>query len=204
MGNSRKDTIREQVDRLGIPPKEMVKKEIVRHERKDSYKKLARGILIGLALAVAAVIIITNLWVTMLTVEGTSMNPLLQPDEIVIVVRTNNPAKNDVIAFYHNSKIYIKRVIAEGGDMVNIREDGTVSVNGKMLDEPYVTELSLGNSCDIEFPFQVPSGTVFVLGDNRPSALDSRSSRIGTIGKDEIIGRVTYRIWPLSKLGSFS
>ena len=201
MGNNNKDKIRRQVDLLGIPPKEMVKKEIARHERKDSYKKLLRGILIGLVATVAVIIVITNTWLAVLQIDGSSMNPLLQRDEIVIAVRDDNPVPNDVIAFYRNNTLYVKRVIAVGGDTVKIDDKGNVSVNNHPLYEPYVTKKSL-EQCDITFPFTVPAGTFFVLGDNRPISQDSRDSRFGTISREQIVGKIKFTIWPLSRFGS--
>ena len=195
--------LREQVSRLGRPSEEMLDCEIGRLERREQYKRFVFGILAGLAAAVAAIIIATNLWVAVLQIDGSSMNPFLRMDEIVLAVRTDKPVKNDVIAFYVNNKIYIKRVIAAGGDAVDIKQDGTVSVNGTALDEPYITELCL-DSCDIDFPFQVPTGTFFVLGDNRPASLDSRNSAFGTVSREQIIGRVIFRMWPLPRIGSIS
>ena len=203
MGNKSDNRIREQVDRLGRPDEEMLEREIARHERNKLYKRLAYSILTALVSVVAAIIIITNLWVAVLQVDGSSMNPLLEMDEIVIATRTDNPTKGDVIAFYHNNKIYIKRVIAIGGDRVEINVDGEVFVNGTMSDEPYVNELSLGD-CDIEFPFQVPSETFFVLGDNRGASQDSRNSRFGTVGKELLIGKVIFTVWPFSKIGNIT
>lgn len=193
--------MREQVDRLGRPAEVMLDHEIAHLERRAAYTRLARDILIGLVAAAAAIIITTNLWVAVLRVDGTSMNPLLHMDEIILTVRDDSPAKNDVIVFTNNNKVYIKRVIAMGGQRVDIREDGTVSVNGTALNEPYVAEPSLGNR-DIDFPFLVPPETVFVLGDNRPTALDSRDSRFGTVSREQIIGRVIFRIWPLPRIGT--
>ena len=202
MRNNNDKRIREEVDRLGRPTEEMLDREIARQNRKESYKRLIRNILIGLTAAVAVILVITNLWLPVLQVDGSSMNPLLQMNDTVIAVQNNSPAKGDIIAFYNNNKIYIKRVIAFGGDTVDIGKDGTVSVNGKRLNEPYVTEPGLGN-CDITFPFQVPAGTYFVLGDNRPTAIDSRDSGFGTVSKDQIIGKIVFRLWPLSKIGTF-
>jgi len=201
MRKNSENRFREEVDRLGRPTIEMLNREIARQERKESYIRLICGALTSFIAAVAVIIIITNLWVAVLQIDGSSMNPLLQMDEIVLAVRTNLPATNDVIAFEHSGKVYIKRVIAMGGDTVDVREDGKVTVNGKTLDEPYVTELSLG-SCDIDLPYQVPSETVFVLGDNRPLALDSRDSRFGIVGREQIIGKIKFRAFPLSRFGS--
>jgi len=190
--------LREQVERLGRPSEEMLDFEIGRLERSELYKRFVFGILAGLAAVVAAIIIATNLWVAVLQIDGSSMNPFLRMDEIVLAVRTDKPAKNDVVAFYINNKIYIKRVIAAGGDAVDMTQDGTVTVNGTILKEPYVAELCLG-SCDIDFPVQVPPGTFFVLGDNRPASLDSRDSAFGTVGRERIIGKIVCRIWPLRR-----
>ena len=190
------NTVREQVDRLGRPSMSLLKREIARRERMEAYLRLALGALAGLLAVTGAIIIVTNLWVTLLQVDGSSMNPLLQMDEVILAVNTDDPAKNDIIAFYHNNKLHVKRVIAAAGDLVDIDASGAVTVNGRRLAEPYVAEPSLG-SCDIPFPFQVPDGTVFVLGDNRPASLDSRNSRFGPVPREQIVGRVVFRIWPL-------
>jgi len=195
------DVIREQVDALGRPTVEMLEREIARIERRQAYRKLARGILVGLLAAAAAIIIVTNLWVAVLQVDGSSMEPLLRMDEIVLAIRDDKPAKHDVIVFEHNNKTYIKRVIAAGGDRVDILKDGAVAVNGVTLKEPYVSELAIG-SCDIDLPFQVPPETYFVLGDNRPASMDSRDSRIGPVGREQIIGKVIFRVWPIPRLGA--
>jgi len=181
----------------------MLDTEIARQERNESYKRLARGIVISLIAAAAIILVATNLWVTLLQVDGSSMNPLLRMNDVVFAIRTNNLAKDDVAAFYNNNTIYIKRVIATGGDTVNIDQDGTVTVNGQALSEPYVSEKSLGD-CNIEFPFQVPSGTYFVLGDNRPTAIDSRDASFGTIAKSKMIGKVIFRLWPFAQIGGIS
>jgi len=195
--------IREQVDRLGYPTVEMLDREIARFDRKDSYRRLAANILTILSMAVAVIIVVTNMWIAVLQIDGTSMNPLLQMNEIVVAMRDSNPSENDIIAFYHDNTLHIKRVIALAGDTVNIDAEGHVSVNGKLLDEPYVTQPSLG-PCDIALPFTVPSGTVFVMGDNRPVSKDSRESGFGVVGKNQIIGIVKFNVWPLTHFGSVS
>ena len=201
MGSKQNDIIRRQVDALGIPSKSMVRKEIARHERNEAYRRLMWKLLAGIVLSAAVVVLVTNLWLAVLQIDGSSMNPLLQMNEIVVAVRGDHPFKNDIIAFTQNNQLHVKRVIAVGGDQVAINDNGVVSVNGQALDEPYVTELSLG-SCDITFPFLVPSGAVFVLGDNRPQSMDSRNSEFGVVGREQIIGKVEFRIWPLPRFGN--
>jgi signal peptidase I len=188
--------VREQVDRLGRPSRELLRREIARRERMEAYLRLAGAALAGLVAVVGAIIIATNLWVTFFQIDGSSMNPLLQMDEVILAVNKDNPAKNDIIVFYYNNKLHVKRVIAAAGEMVDIDGSGIVTVNGRRLAEPYIAEPSLG-SCDIVFPFQVPPETVFVLGDNRPASLDSRDSRFGPVPREQIVGKVVFRIWPL-------
>ena len=203
MGNHAEDIIREQVDRLGRPSMEMLEREIARQDRMESHKKLLRGALTAVLCAAAAIIIVTNLWIAVLQVDGSSMNPLLSISEVVVAIRADNPERGDVAAFSSDNKVYIKRVIATGGDTVEIGEDGLVSVNGEALYEPYVASPDIGD-CDMEFPFQVPPGSFFVLGDNRPVSLDSRSQRLGPVGRDQIIGKVVFRVWPLPQIGGIS
>ena len=200
MKSNKNIRIRKQVDKLGRPSIEMLEREIKRLERKESLKRLGRDFLMSLITVAAIIIIITNFWVSVLQIDGSSMNPLLQKDEIVLTTKCTNPIRNDIIAFNQNNKLYIKRVIATAGDKVSINRDGVVSVNGKMLDEPYVTELSLGNS-DIEFPYTIPSETIFVLGDNREISFDSRDSRFGSVPVNQIVGKVMFTVWPLSRAG---
>lgn len=199
-GNEKESQLREVVDRLGRPSIAMLDEEIAWYARRKSYGRVALGVLVSLVTTAAAIILVTNLWISVLQVEGSSMNPTLKINDIVLAVTGANPVKGDVIAFHHNNKLHIKRVVAVAGDEVGIDGEGVVTVNGKRLNEPYAAELSLG-SCDIIFPFQVPAGTVFVLGDNRPVSLDSRDSRFGPVDRERIVGKVVFRAWPLRGLG---
>lgn len=195
--------IRSEVNKLGIPPKDMLKREIARLERRESYYKLIGRMIFSFVVVAAVIVLVTNLFVAVLEIEGSSMNPLLKADEIVVTTRGGNPGRNDVIAFTHNNRAHVKRVIAVAGDMVVISENGAVTVNGVALDEPYVTEQHKGY-CDLEFPYQVPPEAYFVLGDNRESSMDSRNSDFGPVHREQIIGFVKFRIWPLSKTGGVS
>jgi len=195
--------IREEVNALGIPPQEMLRAEIVRLGRMESYGGLLRTMAVCLVVAIAVALTITSAWVAVLQINGSSMNPLLQMDQVIIALRDDTPTRGDIIAFTHDNKPYVKRVIAMAGDRVGIDESGIVSINGEVLDEPYVSTLSLGN-CDIEFPFEVPPGTVFVLGDNRPHSLDSRDSRLGTVRREQIVGKVRLSVWPFLRIGIVS
>ena len=86
------------------------------------------------------------------------------------------------------------------GDWVNISEDGTVYVNDIAIDEPYLNEKALGD-CNIELPYRVPESKIFVMGDNRSVSLDSRNTAIGCVSEEQVVGRITFAIWPLSKIG---
>ena len=187
------------VDRLGPPPLEMLEREIERLERTGAYKKLALGCLTTLVVAAAVIVLLTHLWLGVVQIDGTGMTPQLRPGGAVLTVKMGSPAQKDVISFYYNNKIYVKRVIGTAGDWIDINADGIVTVNGKILDEPYVSKPALGE-CEIALPCLVPAGTMFVMGDNRSVSEDSRG-KLGTIDAEAVAGKVILRIWPLSQLG---
>ena len=128
------------------------------------------------------------------------MNPTLQTDEVLLCVRTGKIRQGDIIAFHYNNKILLKRVIAVSGDTVDLDEDGTVYLNGEKLEEPYVSELALGE-CDVQLPYQVPEGRVFVMGDHRAVSIDSRSATVGVIAEENIAGKVLFRVYPFGRFG---
>ncbi len=152
-----------------------------------------------LVVVAAAAILVANLWLPILQVTGTSMSPTLQEGQVLMASKGHDFKTGDVIAFYYNNKILVKRVIAMPGDWVNISEDGTVYVNDIAIDEPYLKEKALGD-CNIELPYQVPESKIFVMGDNRSVSLDSRNTAIGCISEEQAVGRITFAIWPLSKI----
>ena len=138
-----------------------------------------------------------------LQVTGTSMEPTLENGEILLAVKYGRVERGDVVAFYYNNKVLLKRVIGVAGDQIDILENGDVLVNGQTLDEPYVVEKSLGQA-DLDFPYQVPDSKIFVMGDHRNTSVDSRNSEIGAIAEEFIIGKVIFVVWPFNQFGFFS
>lgn len=156
------------------------------------------GILVVVA---AAAVLLSTLFLPILRIYGHSMEPALTDGDIVMALRGGSYERGDVIAFYSNNKILVKRVIGLPGEWIDIGEDGTVSVDGVPLEEPYLTEKALGE-CNIELPYQVPDGRYFVLGDHRSVSSDSRNIAVGCVAEEQIIGRLALRIWPLSGFGT--
>ena len=181
-----------------IPQLEVLQKELKRERYKRRFRRLLRSTVNTLIVVAAIAALIATLVLPVLQIAGTSMEPSLNDGDIVLLVKTNNLETGNLCAFYYSNKILIKRVIATPGDYIWIESDGTVFLNGEPLDEPYVSEKSLGE-CDVEFPYQVPENNYFVMGDKRETSIDSRSSVIGCIPEDQLIGKIFYKFWPLSE-----
>jgi len=177
---------------------ELLQKELKREQYKRRFRRLLRSTVNALIVVAAIAALIATLVLPVLQIAGTSMEPSLNDGDIVLLIKTNNLETGDLCAFYYSNKILIKRIIATPGDYLWINPDGTVYLNGSELAEPYVTEKALGE-CDVEFPYQVPENNYFMMGDHRETSIDSRSSVIGCITKDQIIGKILCKIWPLSE-----
>ena len=182
-----------------VPELEELKKELRRELYKRRFRRVLRSTVDALIVVAAVSAIIATLVLPVLQIAGTSMEPSLNDGDIVILAKTDRLETGDLCAFYYSNKILIKRVIATPGDYLWIESDGTVFVNGIELDEPYVQEKALGE-CDIEFPYQVPENAFFMMGDQRETSIDSRSSVIGCISTDHTIGKILCKFWPLSEL----
>ncbi len=178
----------------------LLENELRRTRYRNRWFAALRSTLFSLVVVAAAAVIVAMLVLPVLQITGTSMTDTLQDQNIVVALRGSNYEQGDVIAFYYNNNILIKRVIARTGQWVDISEDGTVYVDNIRLDEPYVTEKALGD-CDITLPYQVPDGKVFVMGDHRSTSLDSRSTALGCISEDMVVGRLLIRVWPLNEFG---
>lgn len=183
-----------------LPTAEQLDMERRRLRYKRRYNRTLRSTVAILIVVAALAVLAATLWMPVLRVYGSSMAPTLHNGEILISVKTKDFSPGDIIAFYHGNKLLIKRYIAGSADYVNIDESGDVSVNGTLLDEPYLAEKAYGEA-DIEFPYQVPDQRYFVMGDNRSVSIDSRSSIVGCIAGDQIVGKVIFRVWPLSAFG---
>ena len=181
-----------------LPKLEELKKELSRERYKRRFRRLLRSTVDALIVVAAVAAIIATLVFPVLEIAGTSMEPNLNDGDIVVLAKTDKLETGDLCAFYYSNKILIKRVIATPGDYLWIESDGTVFVNGVALDEPYVQEKSLGE-CDIEFPYQVPENAFFMMGDQRETSIDSRSSVIGCISAEHTIGKILCKFWPLSE-----
>lgn len=181
-----------------LPEVELLQKELKRERYKRRFRRLLRSTVNALVVVAAVAALIATLVLPVLQIAGTSMEPSLNDGDIVLLVKTERLETGDLCAFYYSNKILIKRIIGTPGDYLWINPDGTVYLNGTELEEPYVSEKSLGE-CDVEFPYQVPENHYFMMGDHRETSIDSRSTVIGGIAHDQIIGKILCKVWPLSE-----
>ena len=186
-----------------LPTAEQLGNELARIKRKQIFAKLLSNTLGSLIVAAAAAVIISMLFLPVLRVTGTSMTPTVYNDELVVCRRYGDFRRGDVVAFYYNNKILLKRVIGTAGDIIDIKPDGTVYVNGEPADEPYLETKAFG-TCDIDLPYQVPEERIFVMGDHRETSIDSRTKTIGCISEEMVVGKVILRVMPLKKFGRVS
>lgn len=198
--NNKENTTKENTIDVSIPTIQSVDQERKRLRRSLYYRQALRGTISVLIVVAAIAVLITTLFLPILQISGDSMAPTLEHDEILVLLKTTSLDRGDLIGFYYQGKILLKRVIALPEETVVIDGDGNVYVNEQLLEEPYVTEKSLGD-CDLEFPYTVPGDGYFVMGDKRTNSIDSRNSVIGNIKHEDIIGKVFVRVWPLSRIG---
>lgn len=184
------------------PSVEQLEAELGRVKYRQRYRLVLKSTIYTLITVAAVAVLVATLWLPVLQIYGSSMTPTLQDGEVVFSVRTEQMHPGDIIAFYYNNKILVKRVIAGAGDWVDILEDGTVLVNDVVLEEPYLVEKSYGDA-DIALPYQVPDGRIFVMGDQRETSVDSRHEAVGCVAQEQIVGKIIFRIWPLERLGGF-
>ena len=188
--------------KIEIPDVELLKKELDRVNYKTKYRSVLKSTIFMLVVVAAIAVLVATTWLPVLQIYGSSMTPTLNEGEVVVSVKGSSFKQGDLIAFYYGNKILVKRCIATPGQWVDIDEDGNVYVDGNRLNEPYVKEKAFGD-CDIKLPYQVPEDRYFCMGDHRETSVDSRNSSVGCISKEQIIGRIFFRIWPLNDLDCF-
>ena len=180
-----------------FPTVEELKEELARLDYKKRFRSVLRSTIFTLVVVAAIAVLVATLWMPVLRIYGTSMAPTLPDGTIVVSVKKrSNFEPGEIVAFYYNNNILVKRVIAQAGDWVDIDEDGNIYVNNVLLDEPYIDEKAFGDT-NIELPYQVPEGRIFVVGDNRAVSIDSRNKAVGCVASEQIVGKLALKIWPL-------
>ena len=180
---------------------EQLTAELEREKYKRRYKRVLRSTIYTLIVVAAAAVLVATIWMPVLQIYGASMTPTLDEGDIVISVKGSDFEPGDLVAFYMGNKILVKRCIAGPGQWVDMDAGGNVYVDGKLLDEPYLTEKALGD-CDIELPYQVPDNRYFCMGDHRSTSVDSRSTTVGCVSDEQIVGKIVFRVWPLPDFGT--
>lgn len=185
-----------------LPTAQQLREELNREIYKAGYAKMLRGAIWTLVVVAAFAIVVVNVFFSVLKVDGNSMESTLKKGDMVIAIKTTEFKRGDIIAFYYNNIILIKRTVGLPGESLNIDKDGNVLINKNKLEEPYVTDKKLGDG-DLRFPFVIPENRLFVMGDHRSVSSDSRSSIIGTVSKEQYVGKVVLRFWPISDFKIF-
>ncbi|MCR4951946.1 MAG: signal peptidase I [Solobacterium sp.] len=178
-----------------------LRSELERVRYSKNFSTAVRNTIYSLITVAAAAVLIALLVMPVLRIYGDSMSPTLWEGNIVLSLKGSKFKTGDVIAFYYNNKILIKRVIAQPGQWVDIDKDGTVYVDNVMIHEPYITDKAFGE-CDLKLPYQVPESRIFVMGDHRNVSVDSRNTSIGCVAEEQVVGKVVFRVWPLNSLGT--
>lgn len=186
-------------NKLELPSLNQLSEELERELYKTNYSRVLKSTVFSLLSVAAVAVLVAVLLLPVLQITGTSMTDTLQDGDIVVSFSGESYKTGDVIAFYYNNEILVKRVIATSGQWVNIDEDGNVYVNNELLDEPYISEKALGQ-CNIQLPYQVPDGRCFIMGDHRSTSIDSRNTAVGCVSNDMIVGKIFIRIWPFQEV----
>lgn len=185
-----------------LPQLEQLQNELNRVKHNSRFRKLLRSTIYTLVVVAACAVLIAVIFLPVLRIYGSSMEPTLNESEIVVSIKGKgaNIEQGDIVGVYYGNKVLVKRCIATEYQWVDIDEDGNVFVDGVKLDEPYVAEKSFGKT-DIDLPYQVPDNTIFVMGDHRETSIDSRNTSVGCINLEDVVGKIVFRVWPLSDLG---
>ncbi len=183
-----------------VPDIALLRAELKRETYRHRYAAVLKSTVYTLVVVAAFAILVATLWMPVLQIYGNSMTPTLHEGQIVVAVKDSDFEKGDLVAFYLGNKLLVKRVMAGPADVVNITQDGTVYINGEQQLEPYVSEKALGQ-CDLEFPYQVPESRYFLMGDHRTTSVDSRSSAVGCVAEEQVVGKIVFCVWPLSDFG---
>lgn len=186
--------------KIDLPSTQLLEAELRRENHKSNYNRTLRSTVYTLIVVAAVAVLVAMMWIPVFRIYGMSMTPTISEGEIVVALKGSSFAKGDVVALWYNNKLLVKRVIAGPGEWVNIDMDGNVFVDGKLLDEPYITDKALGD-CNLTLPYQVPDERYFVMGDHRSTSQDSRNTAVGCIAEEQIVGKIVLRVWPFDRFG---